>query len=207
MTFGPAYEAALRDILRWRRDERHFKRDLVDPEILARVEAAVDMTPSVGNSRPWRMVRVQSAARRAGIAAQFEAENLLAAARYEDERQQAYLALKLAGLREAPVHLAVFTERDPHEGGGLGRQTMPEMLAYSTVVAVHTYWLAATANNLGVGWVSILDPAKVSALLDVPADWQLTAYLCVGYAIEAHDTPELHRVGWQANTATVWIDR
>jgi 5,6-dimethylbenzimidazole synthase len=207
MTFGPEYEAALRDILRWRRDERHFKRDAVDPAVLARVEAAVDLAPSVGNSRPWRMVRVNDAARRARIADVFEAENRRAAGRYDDERQQAYLALKLAGLRDAPVHVAVFTECDPHEGGGLGRQTMPETLSYSTVVAIHSYWLAATACNLGVGWVSILDPVAVSACLDVPPRWEFTAYLCVGYAVEAHDTPELHRVGWQANTATVWLDR
>jgi 5,6-dimethylbenzimidazole synthase len=207
MTFGPEYEALLRDVLRWRRDERHFKRQAVDPAVLARVEAAVDLTPSVGNSRPWRMVRVNDAVRRAKIADLFEAENAKAAAGYDDERQQAYMALKLAGLREAPEHLAVFTHRDPYEGAGLGRQTMPEMLSYSTVVAIHTYWLAATACNLGVGWVSILDPASVSACLDVPAEWQFTAYLCVGYAVEPHDLPELHRAGWQANTPTVWLDR
>ncbi len=207
MTFGPEYAAALGDILRWRRDERHFKPDAVDPAVLARVEAAVDLTPSVGNSRPWRMVRVNDAARRATIAAHFEAENNAASARYGDERQRAYLALKLAGLREAPVHLAVFTVPDPREGDGLGRQTMPETLSYSTVVAIHTYWLAATACNLGVGWVSILDPATVSAHLDVPPEWQFTAYLCVGYSVEPHDTPELHRVGWQANTPSVWLDR
>jgi 5,6-dimethylbenzimidazole synthase len=153
------------------------------------------------------MVRVNDAARRAKIADLFEAENVKAAAGYDGARQRAYMALKLAGLREAPEHLAVFTEPDPREGAGLGRQTMPEMLSYSTVVAIHTYWLAATACNLGVGWVSILDPAAVTACLDVPAEWKFTAYLCVGYAVEAHDTPELHRVGWQANTATVWVDR
>jgi 5,6-dimethylbenzimidazole synthase len=207
MQFSTHDTDVLTEILRWRRDVRHFKTDAIAPDVLERVEAAVDLAPSVGNSRPWRMVRVTNAARRAMIAAHFEAENSAASDRYDDARQREYLALKLAGLRDAPVHIAVFTEPDPRAGQGLGRQTMPETLAYSTVLAIHTYWLAATVANLGVGWVSILDPAAVTDCLDVPKHWEFTGYLCVGYPVEASIRPELERVGWQANIPTQWMDR
>ncbi|MGF1622232.1 MAG: 5,6-dimethylbenzimidazole synthase [Rhodomicrobiaceae bacterium] len=126
---------------------------------------------------------------------------------YENETRRAYDALKLAGLRDAPVHLAFFTDLAPVEGRGLGRQTMPETLLYSTVTAIHTLWLVARTLNVGVGWVSILDPETVSELFDVPGNWKLTGYLCLGYPKENQDLPELHRRGWQSNTETVWIDR
>ena len=88
----------------------------------------------------------------------------------------------------------------------MGRQTMPEMLNYSTVAAIHTLWLAARAENLGVGWVSILDPQEVARTLDVPEDWHLTGYLCLGKAALDDDTPLLHRNAWQTNAETVWQD-
>ena len=81
---------------------------------------------------------------------------------------------------------------------GLGRKTMPETLDYSVVAAVHTFWLCARAANLGVGWVSILDPAQVCRALEVPPAWKLIAYLCVGFPQEEHLDPELERHDWQA---------
>jgi 5,6-dimethylbenzimidazole synthase len=100
--------------------------------------------------------------------------------------------------------LAVFTKAKPKAGHGLGRQTMPEMLSYSTVAAIHTLWLAARADNLGLGWVSILDPEAIAKTLDVPDDWHLTGYLCIGKAAASDDTPLLHRSDWQENTQTIW---
>ena len=197
----------LHDILTWRRDVRHFRKDGIDPAVWSRLEASVDLAPSVGNSRPWRIVRVKSPTVRAAIVRDFESSNRAAAEGYEPEDKAAYLALKLAGLREAPEHLAFFTDLTPAAGRGLGRRTMPETLSYSTVMAIHTFWLTARAYNVGVGWVSILDPDRVVRLLDVPSTWALTAYLCIGYPAHSNETPELHRVGWQDNTATVWIDR
>ena len=82
-------------------------------------------------------------------------------------------------------------------GHGLGRKTMPEMLAYSVVGAVTTLWLAARAHGVGLGWVSILDPGEVDTTLDVPEGWKLVGYLCMGYPVEEHTTPELVRAGWQ----------
>lgn len=201
---GPEHRAALSDLLIWRRDVRHFTDQPVSDGALARLRAAMDCAPAVGNARPWRVLQVEDAGKRAAICANFEAANHAAAATYGSARAAEYRALKLAGLKEAPVHLAVWTETRPAEGAGLGRQTMPEMLAYSTVAAIHTLWLAARAENIGVGWVSILDPAPVRALFDVPDSWHLTGYLCLGYPLANDDMPLLHRNGWQENTATRW---
>lgn len=207
MRLSNEHHTALTEILKWRRDVRHFSTAPIEPYLLARLETSVDHAPSVGNSRPWRIVRVRGQDRKEAVARCFETCNRTASELYDDHARRDYLALKLAGLREAPVHLAFFTDPEPAEGRGLGRQTMPETLAYSTVMAVHTLWLTARALNIGVGWVSILDPAAVRRVLDVPERWQLTAYLCLGHAVEASSRPELHRCGWQRNTPSVWVDR
>lgn len=206
MQLTDAHRAALDDILHWRRDVRHFLPEPVSQEALARLRAAMDLAPSVGNARPWRVLQVTTPVLRQAVIANFEAENQSAGAIYDDEKRVAYDQLKLAGLRDAPVHLAVFTEQNPNAGHGLGRQSMPEMLCYSTVAAIHTLWLAARAENLGLGWVSILDPAKVAHVLAVPDSWQLTGYLCVGKAAFDDDMPLLDREKWQANTATDWTE-
>lgn len=204
MQMGPEHRAALRDLLVWRRDVRHFRPDPVSAAVLDRLRAAMDHAPAVGNARPWRVVQVDDPTRRAAIIQNFETANAEAAKIYSGDTAQAYRALKLAGLKEAPVHLAVFTETAPAEGAGLGRQTMPEMLDYSTVAAIQTLWLAARAENIGMGWVSILDPVAVAAVLDVPPSWRLAGYLCLGHAQDDSDTPLLHRNGWQENTPTHW---
>ncbi len=204
MELTDAHRKALHDVLQWRRDVRHFLPDPIAPETLAVLRKATDMAPSVGNARPWRVLQVTTPTLRDAVIANFEAANAAAGAIYDDEKRAAYDQLKLAGLRDAPVHLAVFTEQTPGEGHGLGRQSMPEMLNYSTVSAIHTLWLAARAENLGLGWVSILDPDGIARILNVPDSWQLTGYLCLGKAAFDDDTPLLHRQDWQENTATLW---
>jgi 5,6-dimethylbenzimidazole synthase len=206
MELTQAHRDALQDILLWRRDVRHFLSDPVPQKVLERLRKAMDFAPSVGNARPWRVLHVKSPDLRAAVIRNFETANARAAELYENDQRAAYDALKLAGLREAPVHLAIFTETDPAAGHGLGRQTMPEMLSYSTVAAVHTLWLAARAENLGVGWVSILDPEALTQTLQVPDNWHLTAYLCLGKAASDDDTPLLHRNAWQSNAETIWQD-
>ncbi len=128
----------------------------------------------------------------------FEHCNKEALQSYEGSEAAEYARLKLAGLREAPVQIAVFTELDAARGKGLGRRTMPQTLEYSTVMAVHTLWLAATAQGLAMGWVSILNPEEVQQALAVPSTWKLTAYLCLGYSKGWHPKPELEREGWEA---------
>lgn len=206
MKFDPD-KAILCDVLRWRRDVRHFRTDPVPEPLLDRLRAAMDLAPSVGNARPWRVLRIDSPAIRAGVRRVFEQENALAAEDYHDDARTAYLQLKLSGLDRAPVQLAVFTDTDPPEGHGLGRRTMPETLAQSTAMAIHTLWLTARAHNLGLGMVSILDPARVAELCDVPPGWQFTAWLCIGWPESHDDTPLLHRTGWQENTETHWETR
>ncbi len=179
---------------------RRFRRDAVKADTLNHLLELADLAPSVGNSQPWRIVAVESAAKRASVVSSFEAENAAAASAYDDEKAAQYRQLKLAGLKEAPVHLAVFSEPNPDQGHGLGRMTMPETLAYSTVSMIHTFWLAARTEGIGVGWVSILDPEKIGEILEVDPKWQFVAYLCVGYPEEEHIDPELERARWQSRS-------
>ena len=113
------------------------------------------------------------------------------------DRAALYARLKLAGLDDAPCQLAVFSDRSTAQGAGLGRLTMPQTLDYSVVNAVHTLWLAARAEGIGLGWVSILDPARIAEILDVPPDWVFIGHLCVGYPLKEDDTPALEREGWE----------
>jgi 5,6-dimethylbenzimidazole synthase len=195
--FDAAFRARLTDLFRWRRDVRHFSSA---PVPAATLEALLDvacLAPSVGLSQPWRFVTVDDPGRRAAVRANFGACNARALTSQAGERAATYARLKLAGLDEAPCHLAVFAEPDPEQGHGLGRETMPETTAYSAVMAVHTLWLAARAEGLGLGWVSILDPAAVKTTLDVPAAWVFIGYFCLGYPQADDDAPELERAGWE----------
>jgi 5,6-dimethylbenzimidazole synthase len=196
--FDDAFRARLHDLFRWRRDVRHFRVDPVPGEAIEALVRETALSPSVGYSQPWRFVRVDTAQRRAAVIASFERANADALSGYSGDDAMKYAALKLAGLRDAPVHLAVFCDESTTTGKGLGRATMPEMLTYSAANAVYTFWLAARARGIGAGWVSILEPEIVTTALEVPAEWKLIAYLCVGYAVEDHDQPELERAGWES---------
>ncbi|CAH1658231.1 MAG: 5,6-dimethylbenzimidazole synthase [Chelatococcus sp.] len=195
--FGPAFRKQLEELLAWRRDVRRFTGAPMQEGMLRHLIDLAVMAPSVGNSQPWRFVEVVTPARRQAIIAEFERCNAEALKSYTGDRASSYATLKLAGLRDAPAHIAVFNEDKPLAGYGLGRRTMPETLHYSTLMAIHTLWLAARAEGLGMGWVSILDPERVKAALDVPPTWSFIAYLCIGEPCEEHLDPELVRHGWQ----------
>ena len=199
--FDDRFRQTLSDLFAWRRDVRRFRDDPVCETALRDCLALASLSPSVGNSQPWRFVRVSDSERRRAVTESFERCNAAAALGYDDSRRDLYLGLKLAGLREAPVHLAVFCDEATEAGLGLGRATMPEMLRYSVVGAIQTFWLATRARGIGVGWVSILEPARVRAALEVPESWHLVAYLCVGHPREEHLDPELVRHGWQDRDA------
>lgn len=196
--FDAAFREKLAELFAWRRDVRRFRTDPVPRELLDRLLRQATLAPSVGMSQPWRFVLVENPRRREAVCRNFERCNEAALQTYTGERARHYAALKLSGLRDAPVHLAVFADPGTSRGHGLGRATMPEMLQYSVVTAVYTFWLAARAAGVGVGWVSILDPAEIAQTLEVPPEWRLIAYLCVGYPAEAHDDPELARHGWES---------
>jgi 5,6-dimethylbenzimidazole synthase len=197
MSFDGAFRARLRDLLVWRRDVRCFRRDpLPDGALEALLEFAC-LAPSVGLSQPWRFVIVDDRTLRAAIRTNFETCNAQALAAQAPERASLYAKLKLAGLDEAPAQVAVFADRSTEQGHGLGRRTMPEMIDYSAVMAVHTIWLAARAHGIGMGWVSILDPKAVAAILNVPQDWKFIGYFCLGYPQTDDVVPELERAGWE----------
>ncbi len=196
--FPPEFRKQLNDLMRWRRDVRHFRPDEPVPdELLEDVLEAIRLAPSVGLSEPWRIVSVKSPAARAKALANFEAANAAALAGYSGERARIYAGLKLSGMRDAPVQLAVFCDDGTDKGAGLGAGTMPEARRYSVVSAVMNFWLASRAHGLGVGWVSILDPAQMARDLEVPESWALVAYLCVGWPVEVSDTPELEKADWE----------
>ena len=195
--FDAAFGARFRDLVLWRRDVRRFRRDPVDADLVLSLLEIASRAPSVGHSQPWRFVLVETEERRAAVRASFERANRQALEGYCSEERSRYVRLKLAGLDAAPVHLAVFADETTEAGAGLGRQTMPETLRYSVVGAIHTLWLAARAEGLGLGWISILEPDVVTNALDVPSGWTLVAYLCLGWPEEEHLDPELVRHGWQ----------
>lgn len=205
--FDDAFRRQLADLFRWRRDVRRFRRDALAPGLVEGLLRMADLAPSVGLSQPWRFVTVDDPARRAAVRASFARCNAAALAAQEAGRAGLYARLKLAGLDDAPCHLAVFAEADPAQGHGLGRGTMPEMVQYSAVMAAHTLWLAARAAGLGLGWVSILDPAAVAAALDVPAGWGLIGYFCLGYPEAEAETPELEAAGWERRAALAVLRR
>ncbi len=194
--FDDAFRATLAQLFMLRRDVRRFRPDPLPAGTLERLLALASLAPSVGLSEPWRFAIVTDPARRAAIRANFEACNQAALAGYDGERAALYAGLKLAGIDVAPVQFAAFSDHATEQGAGLGRQTMPEMADYSVVAAIHTLWLAARAEGIGLGWVSILDPAAIAAILDVPREWRLVGYFCLGYPHEEATTPELQRLGW-----------
>jgi 5,6-dimethylbenzimidazole synthase len=195
--FDEAFRARLMQLVAWRRDVRRFRPDPLPPGALDRLIETACLAPSVGLSQPWRFVTVEDAARRAAVQEEFRACNAEALASYEGERAGRYAALKLEGLREAPQQLAVFCDRSTPVGHGLGQRTMPEMAEYSVVAAICTMWLSARAEGIGMGWVSILDPARMTRLLDVPEAWRFIGYFCLGYPQCADDQPELERARWE----------
>ncbi len=196
-TFDDQFRHQLRELFIWRRDVRRFRTDPLPDGALERLIDVACLSPSVGMSQPWRFVIVEEAARRRAVIDDFKVCNADALACYSSERAARYAALKLSGLEEAPGHLAVFADKASDIGHGLGRATMPETIEYSVAAAICSMWLAARAEGVGFGWVSILNPARIQEILEVPASWKLIGYLCVGYPQAEFDRPELERANWE----------
>lgn len=194
------------DLMQWRRDVRRFRTDPVEAAVLDRCLCAFGLAPSVGLSEPWRVIRVETPKARAAAIANYRTANAAALAGYTDEKAKLYSQLKLSGMQEAPVHLAIFCDDATPKGHGLGASTMPETRAYSVVGAISFFWLAARANGLGVGWVSILDAAQLARDLNTPDSWKLIGYLCVGYPETTENTPELERAGWETRARHLWME-
>lgn len=196
-SFDDRFRDQLRQLLAWRRDVRRFRTTPLPTDTLSRLIDIACAAPSVGLSQPWRFVIVDDPGRRALILDEFRRCNAAALQSYAGDAASRYSRLKLAGLTEAPGHLAVFASRDTEQGKALGRATMPQTADYSAVAAILTMWLVARAEGIGIGWVSILSPARVAAILSVPPEWRFIGYLCIGYPEECSQGPELEREGWE----------
>jgi 5,6-dimethylbenzimidazole synthase len=181
-----------------RRDVRSFfKPDDIPDEVLARLLDAAHHAPSVGLMQPWGFIVIRDRQVRQTVYQIFDRASRAAAQIYADDRRAKYETLKLAGILEAPISLCVTCDEATVRGHGLGRQTMRETALYSTVCAVQNLWLAARAEGVGVGWVSILDVDELRTALGIPAVVVPVAYLCLGYVTEFGAQPELELKGWE----------
>lgn len=195
--FSDAERETLYRIMRARRDMRHFLPDThVDAAVLQRLLQAAHSAPSVGLMQPWRFIRVSDATLRERIAELVETERHNTALAM-GERAAEFLKVKIEGLRDCAELLAVV--QAPDDGTLFGRRTLPqEMALCSTACAIQNLWLAARAENLGMGWVSFFDPAQLAALLHCPEGAKPIALLCLGPVAEFYPEPMLTSAGWRS---------
>lgn len=180
-----------------RRDVRsEFLPDDIPDDVLSRILTAAHHAPSVGFMQPWDFIVIKKDETKQVIKQDFIKASDEAAALLSGERKSQYQALKLEGITESPINICVTCDRSRGGDFVLGRTTNRDMDLYSTVCAVQTLWLAARAENIGMGWVSILHEEKLKSLLKLPDDVVPVAYLCLGYVSEFHDKPDLERKGW-----------
>lgn len=179
-----------------RRDVRRFRPDPVPQNVLGRVLEAAHHAPSAGFMQPWDFIVIRTRAVREHVKALFDQENARAAALYTGARRALYDSLILEGILEAPLNLCVTCNRT-RGGVVLGRSAVFDTDLMSTCLAVENLWLAARAEGLGVGWVSILDYGALARVLQLPSSVVPVAYLCLGYPAVELDRPLLETVGWR----------
>lgn len=180
-----------------RRDVRgEFKPDQIPDDVLMRVLTAAHHAPSVGFMQPWDFVIVKSTETKQKIKQAFASAHAEAAKKFDEEKSKKYKSLKLEGIIEAPIGICVTCDRTRNGPIVIGRTAMPEMDIYSSVCAVQNLWIAARAENLGVGWVSIIHNDALQEILKIPDHVLPIAYLCVGYVSFFHEKPDLEKVGW-----------
>jgi len=181
-----------------RRDVRsHFAAEPLPDDVLARILSAAHHAPSVGFMQPWEFIVITDPAIRAAVKRRFDDANRRAAELYAGDRRRRYETLKLEAIVASAVNVCVTCDPTATRGHGLGRQTMPETAIYSAVCAIQNGWLAARAEGVGVGWVSIIDPRGLRQILDVPDHVVIIAYLCLGYVTDFETEPELATKGWE----------
>jgi 5,6-dimethylbenzimidazole synthase len=197
--FSDAERDAVYRAIYSRRDVRgQFRPDAIAEDVLWRILDAAHHAPSVGFVQPWNFLVVRDAEKKRRVAEIFARANNEAAAMFPGDRQDAYRALKLEGITSAPVNICVTCDRSRGGPVVLGATHMPDMDLFSTVCAIQNLWLAARAEGLGVGWVSILREAEVKAVFGIPDQVRVVGYLCVGKVDSFFATPELEQRGWQA---------
>lgn len=195
--FTDAERAAVYQAIFSRRDVRgQFLPDAVPDEVLARVLMAAHHAPSVGFMQPWNFLMVRSAEVKQRVHDVFRTANDEAARMFPDEKREVYSKLKLQGILEAPINLCITCDRSRSGPVVIGRTHIPTMDLYSSVCAVQNLWLAARAEGLGVGWVSIFHEKALQDALGIPEHIVPIAYLCIGYVSHFKDKPELEAAGW-----------
>jgi 5,6-dimethylbenzimidazole synthase len=194
LAFADAERSAVYRAIFERRDMRHFSGGTVAPAVMRRLLTAAHHAPSVGFMQPWRFVRVASTALRQQLHAVVEQERVLTA-RALGQREDEFMRLKVEGLLEAAEVWAVALA-DGREQHIFGRRTLPQMDLASAACAIQNLWLAARAEGLGMGWVSMFEPAAVAALLQMPAGAEPIALLCIGQVPAFYDEPMLQKERW-----------
>ena len=195
--FAAEARAAVYQAIFSRRDVRgQFQPDPIDDTVLARLLMAAHHAPSVGFMQPWNFLLVRSGDVRRRVHDLFAEANDEARAQFSGERRELYSRFKLEGILEAPLNLCITCDRERTGPVVLGRTHIKTMDLYSCVCAVQNLWLAARAEGLGVGWVSIFDPARLQTALGIPERIVPIAYLCIGRVSHFHDRPELEKAGW-----------
>lgn len=180
-----------------RRDVRgQFKADAIADDVLQRILTAAHHAPSVGFMQPWDFVVVKNQTTKEKIKAGFEQAHQQSAQMFTQEQSSQYQRLKLEGILEAPIGICVTCDRNRNGPVVIGRTIKPEMDLYSAVCAVQNLWLAARAENLGLGWVSIIHDEVLHQALNIPDDIAIIGYLCLGYVSHFKDKPELESAGW-----------
>jgi 5,6-dimethylbenzimidazole synthase len=202
-------EAELRGVyraIRERRDVRSgFLPEPLSDEVLGRLLEAAHDAPSVGLMQPWRFILIRAIETRGAIYNIFLQSNREALETYEGDRAKKYASLKLEGILEAPQNLCIVCNPECERGHRLGRHSMPETALYSAVCAVQNLWIAARAEGVGVGWVSILDKQALQNVLHIPANIVPVAYLCLGYVNCFSAVPDLERAGWEYRIPLVQV--
>ncbi len=180
-----------------RRDVRSlFTPEPIPSETLARILSAAHHAGSVGYMQPWNFILVEDKALRRKVKEAFLRERNEAAVLFDDEKRIQYLSFKLEGILEAPTNLIVTSESSRFGPQVIGRRSMPETDIYSTCCAIQNLWLAARAENIGVGWVSILKREELHAIFQIPLPIKIVAYLCLGFVTHFPAVPDLERAGW-----------
>lgn len=196
--FSDAERESIHKVMRGRRDIRRFQSTPIPDEILRRILEMAHLAPSVGFMQPWNFLLISSVEIRQQVKLLFEEVNARELSRIDDaQRRELYAQLKLEGIREAPLNVAVTCDHRRDAPFVLGRAPMPQTDLFSTCLAIQNLWLAARAEGVGVGWVSILDEQRLGQLLHLPPGVQIVAYLCVGYPTEFRSRPMLEEVGWK----------
>lgn len=193
---GDGDREALWRVMAARRDHRHFRPDVPVPrDVIERLLRVFDVAPSVGLSQPWHVTVLTDPAIKRRIREGFTEIREAERRRFSGARRELYDSLTLEAIEAAPVGLVV--SYVPPDSATLGTTSMPAALEYSVVCAIAQLWLAVTAEGLGMGWVSLVDPARVAEAAPVPAGARPLAYLCLGTPSRALDEPLLHTVGWR----------